>query len=786
MLRTVIYRFSAFALLVLAAGAVLGYGLARGQSLPRAGQSFTFGIPEGPDNLLGDSAQQITQLELTVMSMDSGCGVIISPSGYFLDFGFTAGQPTIITLPYNLMQRFDLGKTNKGILVHTSAPVNLTFHDFAPEAGDATQILPDNALDTNYVTFGWGIYDDILDPEHNDMEFVVTAPDDSTIVSITPSVNTLNGINAGQTVTVRLDRGESYIVKADTSDQPSDPSLSGSTVVSTKPVSVISALTCAYVPVSYESCNEILDELIGKKWWGSHFFVEPLGNADSAVVIVLTSDRPFFARVNGGFSTSTNNRLVATFYGTAEISTFDNSGPVAVEAHQLSRGSYFSTDFNQTSDPTLVTVLDPKYYSDTMIWNTPALDTASEIWEHWVPIVCPTTDLSAITLDGTSLSLTGAVPSVINGSIYSAINPSLVPGPHTLIAPNPIFALVTGFAGADAYSFIPGGASVQPPQDTAIHKIQLVADTANVCSEFGVTASLVPPIVPDTAHQGEENVMSLTIPISYDPAMMHFLRVEPHAVLLGNVQYSVDSSTPGLVLITIAGMPFIEGSDLFRVVFEGRKKTAATAIGTNSTGLFGCGDASEKLSLIPITIPIGGELDTLSTTFALSNTPATICRTVTVALTSDSIITAADGFALSQIEVTFDTSAQQLDGTVPGSLLNGIGYTESGAAIGNDTLTVDTLRTLSGGDTLLTLEFTPTAFASSAMLHARVMYVRCYDTLERDVTLSYPISIILDTTHTSLTVLTSTVSLGDQAEADVKLAGLPASANVKKFNLYVT
>ncbi len=748
------------------------------QTFPRAGRSFSFGVIEGPDDLLGDSAQQQTTLQLSVVSMYSGCGVIVSPSGYFLDFSFVPGTPTLIDLPYYLMQRFDLGKTNKGILVHTSEPVNLMLEDYVLQAGDGTQIYPDDALDTNYLTFGWGIYDD--PGERNIMEFLVTATEDSTLVTITPTVNTLDGGTAGVPFEVRLDRGDCYIAKADISGAPADPSLSGSTIVSTKPVSVIAGLTCAYVPLGYESCQEIMDELVGKKWWGSHFFVEPMGNDDSGVVMVFTGDRPFFAKINNGFSSSTGNRIVATFTGPAEIHTFDNNGPVRVEAHQLARGS----DFSQTgvSDPTLVTVLDTAYYADTLIWNTPNLGS----FQNWVPIIYPTNALSGITLDNAPLSSTGAVSSVINGSEYSAINPSLYPGFHSLISPEPLFAIGSGFGLADAYSFLPGTAGSKLPPDTAVHKILLTADSGGrVCSEFGVSAALVPPIVPDSTVK-PENVMSLTIPISYDPAVMHFLRVEPHAVLLNQAMYSVDSSTPGIIIISIAGVPFLGGSDLFRVVFEGRASTAATPVGNNSTGLFGCGDATESLSILPTALAIQAATDTLRRTFALSNSPATICTPLTVALTSDSVLHAADGFALASIEVTFDTAAQQLVNTSAGEVLNGIPFKESDAAIGDYRLILNTPATLAGGDTLLLLQFVPDASATSATLHATLTYIRCYDTLTRNVTLTYPISPLEDTTSTALSILTSTVSLGNQALVDILLSGLPASAEVHAFDLYLT
>ncbi len=64
-------------------------------------------------------------------------------------------------------------------------------------------------------------------------------------------------------------------------------------------MSVVSGLTCAYVPVGEQACNELMDELIGRKWWGTHFLTQPLDPNDVGGQIVLTSNADFVAEING-------------------------------------------------------------------------------------------------------------------------------------------------------------------------------------------------------------------------------------------------------------------------------------------------------------------------------------------------------------------------------------------------------------------------------------------------------------------------------------------------------
>ena len=205
-----------------------------------------------------------------------------------------------------------------------------------------------------------------------------------------------------------------------------------------------------------------MDELLGKKWWGEHFFVQALGNDDSIIQLIVTSDQSFSATINGSQMQSSavgnggGNQLQAQLAGTGEIVT-----TAPAEVQQLTRGSTFS--FDGISDPTLVTILDTSQYADTMMFNSPQF--TGTTFNQWTPIIFPTSQAGLVLLDGLSLSNYPQPSTVINGSTMSAINPSIGSGVHTIFSPVPVFVLGTGFAQADAYSFIAG--TVVSPQDTS-------------------------------------------------------------------------------------------------------------------------------------------------------------------------------------------------------------------------------------------------------------------------------------------------------------------------------
>ena len=529
--------------------AMLSSAVARSQSMPRSGQHFAFGVIEGAERLAG--SQQATALTLTVVSAYSGTGVIRSPCGFSSSFSFSPTTATIISLPDSLIHLNDLGATKKGILVETTEPVNLVLHDFLPEAGDATQIYPIEALDTSYVASEWGIWNDPSDNENNRAEILVVAAYDETVVTITPSVQTLLGQAAGVPFRLIMNKGDCYMVKADISAEPAVYSLTGSTVRSTAPVAVIVGTTCAYVPLAVQSCNELMDQLSGIRWWGSHFFLQPLGNEDSVVELVAVSDREFSLTVtpaNGNnplVLVSSGKRMDANFSGPIEVVS-----DVPVQIHQLTRAS--SLSFTGVSDPTLVTVLPVSQYADTLLWNSPHLDDGGGVLlQHWAPIIYPTAQASAIRLDGVPL------PSIPNSQLWgpvraigtsgmSAMNPTVAEGMHRITSPVPVFALATGFASADAYSFIPGTVSasvLQRVDESSIEEGQRMPSTH-------ITISAHPNPTSDRLWViGDEAISRVRI---VDPLGRIVRNTEPHA---REVAFSVSDLASGtyFLLVETAG-----------------------------------------------------------------------------------------------------------------------------------------------------------------------------------------------------------------------------------------
>ncbi len=213
-----------------------------------------------------------------------------------------------------------------------------------------------------------------------------------------------------------------------------------------------------------------------------------------------------------------------------------------------------------------------------------------------MPIICLTSDLDIATLDGTPLDQLGVASSVINGGVYSAINPPVNAGIHQIISPDPIFAISAGFFTADAYTFMTGTAGSQLPPDSAEHAVTLQTDSAMACSDFFVTASIAPPI------QSSEGVSALTITMTYDASTLQLIGIVPLGVLT-NATYTIDTSILGTVTISVIGSPLVSGDSLFQLIFDGLKATAATNVSITGGATTTCGD-SENVTGQPFTLVV--------------------------------------------------------------------------------------------------------------------------------------------------------------------------------------
>ena len=138
-----------------------------------------------------------------------------------------------------------------------------------PYTTDASLGLPTGILGTEYLTLGYTNEDDGAGSE-----FALVATQGSTTVTIVPA-DTIGSHSAGAPYTVSLSQGQTYQLQ----DSAAGGNLSGSIITANKPVAVFAGHLCAYIPVGYDYCDHVVEEMTPTPGMGQGFCHRAPGNA---------------------------------------------------------------------------------------------------------------------------------------------------------------------------------------------------------------------------------------------------------------------------------------------------------------------------------------------------------------------------------------------------------------------------------------------------------------------------------------------------------------------------
>jgi hypothetical protein len=536
-----------------------------------AGRRFAFGIPEGPDRQGGDRESRIF---LTFLAQDSGCATVRGPSGFNARVDFIPGRQREIEIDRSYMQLFDLGKNSKGFIVESSQPIHLELHVLFDGAGESTQIFPMEMLDGNYILSGWSIWNDVQYGENNRAQFVVTAAEDNTVVTITTPLGLLPSVAPGTTFDVTLNAGECYMGKMDVT-QDITRTTSHTLVSATKPVNVILANSCAYVPFGVQSCNMLLDNILPSKYFGTEFYLHPINRAVNNDQLVVTGEAQSFAVVlSDGSSYFTNNGRLTLFLD--KPSQLISSEPVMVQ--MLTQGSTLAQ--LGYSDPTWVTALPIEMWDDTLVWYSPPTVAGMAPFTHYVTVMGPQSALPQIMLDNNQLNVMGTVNTIPSTSMFS-MNVGVPEGVHRLKSPVPIFAIATGFKDFDGYSLLPGGTLPGLPRLQRPPALSLSfnnSEAAFFCRQF--TSVLSNSVTLSAA----DEVVGLLAQIQYDPTTLRVVSATAGTMLQGLTGVIVRTNVPGTVEVEVNGTtPIVGNGTLIDVVFEVIGDVASSDLNGNVT-----------------------------------------------------------------------------------------------------------------------------------------------------------------------------------------------------------
>ena len=223
--------------------------------------------------------------------------------------------------------------------------------------------------------------------------------EDVTTITITPSqtvtiyanAQTPNSpqrtVVAGSSYTILLNRLQTYLFGNSTSD------MSGTRIVSNKPLTVVSGHECGNVPSSATYCEHIAEQMLPTVTWGTEFLLAPYdGRTAGQYYKVITSKNAttFTTMCNSAIAattiTLTNSGSSSTFQTAPEVyCSVVSNNPITI--YQLAPG--YSLD--RVGDPNILTIPAVDHYDRTVYFTTPD---SSEISNSYISITVTASQFS--------------------------------------------------------------------------------------------------------------------------------------------------------------------------------------------------------------------------------------------------------------------------------------------------------------------------------------------------------------------------------------------------------
>lgn len=416
---------------------------AHGQSIDNKGTEFMLGFLE--NNESGSIAQPEVHLSAEA---DTDVRVRYPIDGSILDTTVTvaAGTIQIVTLPEAASDAWNVdspGQAN-AVLVESQSSEEIVCYmvNRAPFTSDCAMSLPVDALNTEYI---------VMDHPGNNgqggSEFVVVAPFDGTVVTVTTSVP-FGSIPAGGSFNFTLNRGGGYFARLGT-----DGALfNGTTISATRPVFVANGNVCANVPVGTGFCDHVFEVAHPVQTWGTEFIGVNLPNRPGGSVYgFLASEDGTTINADGAFFTTLNRGEFIYTTPTNIFFSIESNRPIFMTEYMTGSQSPGAI----LGDPAMGNVIPTAQFQDSYTFSTAG---GSQFVQNFVTVTVLTTDLGSLTLDGAAVNPGDFT--AVSTSGYSAANLTLSEGTHNMDCDSPFGIAVSGYNGDDSYLY-PGGALFQ-------------------------------------------------------------------------------------------------------------------------------------------------------------------------------------------------------------------------------------------------------------------------------------------------------------------------------------
>ena len=352
---------------------------------------------------------KVSSISILLMASVSGqvqYSIEVPNVGYYHGGTLSAGGEVTLNLPRSV--------ENKGIYLTTSSDnVTVIGQSSSGHSSDSFLVFPTMELDDDYVYYGISVPKSL---EYVNSSVLIVGTESNTIMRLTVTQDVTTGV--GDAI-VRLSPGTQYsfvINRLQSILIGSPEDLSGTKIVTDRPVSVFSGHQCANVPSRVTACSHLIEQIPPTAMWGKIYYVAPLVNRTSYTIKVLAAhhlttvnmycnntlqsytinEGEFFnktSRMNDYCAIYSNKEVLVVQFGHGGSEDFNNYGDpmmtLVPATNQYSNKLYFSTIHNPVTsgyNHYFNIIVMGQYYQPNMIYLVVGGVNMSLVTQQWVPI----------------------------------------------------------------------------------------------------------------------------------------------------------------------------------------------------------------------------------------------------------------------------------------------------------------------------------------------------------------------------------------------------------------
>ena len=408
-------------------------------------------------------------------------GTIAKPDGSLpaIPFSVEANGITNITIPeayaYNENNSEVVG--HKSLVLRATDTVSVFISNIATYSFDASFVLPVESLGSEYFVqcFDQEVdYTGVLDENVFTSAFLIIAVEDSTVVDITPAVETEFNLFPGLATTVVLNAGDTYFVKSNFLEYWRD--LSGSLIMAHdgKKVAVFNGNTTTCIPTDVGNGRDhIFEQALPVDSWGQQFAVTTSQGRVRDFVKVTSSGDNNTVKRNGQIiaTLSRGESFVFDLYSSDGSCFIETTMPSVVYLYNTTGEEPMEPNGSNSGDPSMAWIPPVEQRIDEITFCTFDSDYEfASIDSHYVNIVVESDDVGSVYFDGALINPSNFQP-VRGTSDYCYVRKNISHGTHHLSCETGLIAHVYGFGEARGYAYCVGANVISLKQKLLVNGV---------------------------------------------------------------------------------------------------------------------------------------------------------------------------------------------------------------------------------------------------------------------------------------------------------------------------